>query len=318
MSYKALLFLCPLLGACMAACTPKPAEPPRPDPARIAGHIAYLASDEMKGRGTGSKENLEAARYIAEQLASYGLTPKGTEGYFQPFEAKVTRVTVPDSIRLARNVIGFLDNGADYTVVIGAHYDHLGEGRQGSSKDPAPEGKIHNGADDNASGVAGLLELARYYAAGNEKEPYNLLFIAFSAEELGLLGSKHFTAHPTVPLDSIHFMVNMDMIGRYDPARGLGIGGFGTSPAWPRVFEGVTGQVKFFTDPAGEGGSDHASFFSKGIPVLFFHTGGHPDYHMPGDDTEKVDVQAEAAILELAIELIGRTMELPKLEFQTP
>src|SRR5690606_25928478 len=128
---------------------------------------------------------------------------------------------------------------------------------------PAPEGKIHNGADDNASGVAGLLELARYYAAGNEKEPYNLLFIAFSAEELGLLGSKHFTAHPTVPLDSIHFMVNMDMIGRYDPARGLGIGGFGTSPALPGVSEGDKGQVKFFTYSAVLGVLDHDYIFSK-------------------------------------------------------
>src|SRR5690606_2398482 len=136
---------------------------------------------------------------------------------FQPFEAKITRVTVPDSIRLARNVIGFLDNGAEYTVVIGAHYDHLGEGRQGSSKDPHPEGKVHNGADDNASGVAGLLELARYFSSGTEKEPCNFLFIAFSAEELGLLGSRYFTNNPTLPLDSINFMVNMDMIGRYNP-----------------------------------------------------------------------------------------------------
>src|SRR3546814_1752534 len=107
--------------------------------------------------------------------------------------------------------LGLLDNGAEYTIVIGAHYDHLGEGRQGSSKDVHPEGKIHNGADDNASGVAGLLEMARYFSSGTEKEPYNVLFIAFSAEELGLLGSKYFAAHSTIPLDSLNFMVNMDM-----------------------------------------------------------------------------------------------------------
>src|SRR5690606_36266600 len=111
-----------------------------------------------------------------------------------------TRVTVKDSIRRANNLLGFLDNGAPYTIVIGAHYDHLGLGMQGGSKDPEPAGKIHNGADDNASGVAGLLELARYFSENNQTEPYNFLFIAFAAEELGLLGSRYFVEHPTLPL----------------------------------------------------------------------------------------------------------------------
>lgn len=289
-----------------------------PDSARIAAHIRFLASDEMRGRGTGSEETRKAAGYIAGLFRDYGLEPKGTQGYYQPFSARVTKVKIDDSIRIARNVIGFLDNGAEYTIVIGAHYDHLGEGRQGSSKDPSPEGKIHNGADDNASGVAGLLEMARYFSSGAVKEPCNFLFIAFSAEELGLLGSKHFTGHPTIPLQSVNFMVNMDMIGRYNPQRGVGIGGYGTSPSWPEIFEGVKGKVKFFTDPAGSGGSDHGSFYAKGLPVLFFHTGGHEDYHMPGDDIEKVDAGAEAAILEIGIQLIENAMELPKLRFQKP
>ncbi|HEY9561408.1 MAG TPA: M20/M25/M40 family metallo-hydrolase [Anseongella sp.] len=292
--------------------------PAAPDTTQIAKHIAFLASDDMRGRGTGSDEVRQAGEYIAGLFDEYGLTPKGTSGYYQPFTAKVTRVKVEDSIRNARNVIGLLDNGAEYTIVIGAHYDHLGEGRQGSSKDVHPEGKIHNGADDNASGVAGLLEMARYFSSGTEKEPYNVLFIAFSAEELGLLGSKYFAAHSTIPLDSLNFMVNMDMIGRYNSKRGVGIGGYGTSPSWPEIFEGVKGDVKFFTDPAGSGGSDHGSFYAKQLPVLFFHTGGHDDYHMPGDDVEKVDVKSEAAILEIGIHLIERAMELPKLTFQTP
>lgn len=287
-----------------------------PAPDSIAAHIAFLASDQMKGRGTGTEEIRRAAAYIAARFQDYGLRPGGTTGFFQPFTAKISHAEAADSVREARNIIGFLDNRAPYTIIIGAHYDHLGQGRQGSSNAPRPEGKIHNGADDNASGIAGLLELARYFSSGTVREPFNFLFIAFSAEELGLLGSKYFTRHPTIPLGAVNFMVNMDMIGRYDPERGVGIGGYGTSPSWPQVFEGVGGSVKFFTDPAGSGGSDHASFYAAGLPVLFFHTGGHPDYHMPGDDIEKVDVQSEAAILEIAIQLLENAMELPKLEFR--
>lgn len=326
MRRRVLFFIICLIAA---ACTPEPKRGDSPDPIKIKEHINFLASDEMQGRGTGSEGNRRAAEYIADHFDNYRLAPKGTQGYFQPFTAKVTKVSVADSIRPARNVIGFLDNGAEYTIVIGAHYDHLGEGRQGSSKDPDPEGKIHNGADDNASGVAGLLEMARYFTSGTIKESYNFLFIAFSAEELGLVGSGYFTDHPTIPLNSINFMLNMDMIGRYNPERGLGIGGYGTSPSWPAIFEGVKGsegekgkggqegKIKFFTDPAGSGGSDHGSFYAKNLPVLFFHTGGHPDYHMPGDDIGKVDVKAEAAILEIGIRLIENAMELPKLEFKT-
>ncbi len=287
-----------------------------PAPENLARHINYLASDKMKGRGTGSRQNLKAAKYVAKQFKKYHLTPKGTNGYFQPFTARVRRVVVPDSLRETRNVLGFLDNGAEYTIVIGAHFDHLGLGKQGSSKADNPEGQIHNGADDNASGVAGLLELARYFSENDTKEPYNFLFVAFGAEELGLQGSRYFVDHPTLPLNKINFMANMDMIGRYNPDRGVGIGGYGTTAAWPGIFEGVTSEVKFFTDRAGSGGSDHGSFYAKDMPVLFFHTGGHDDYHKPTDDADKVNVKAEAAILKIEIDLIENAMKGPKLEFQ--
>ncbi|AXE18480.1 peptidase M28 [Runella rosea] len=288
---------------------------PRIDANRVAKHINYLASDKMKGRGTGSKENAKAAKYIIKQFKKLDLTPLGTDGYRQPFTAKVRRIVVPDSIRPANNVIGFLDNGAPYTIVIGAHYDHLGTGTQGSSRDKAPQGKIHNGADDNASGVAGLLELARYYAQNDVKEPYNFLFIAFGAEELGLVGSRYFVNNPTLPLDKIHFMSNMDMIGRYNADRGVGIGGYGTSDAWPEVFKEVKGSVKFFTDRSGSGGADHASFYAKKVPVLFFHTGGHDDYHMPSDDPEKIDIPSAVGILDIHIQLIENAMKRPKLVY---
>ncbi|MGS2763869.1 M20/M25/M40 family metallo-hydrolase [Sinomicrobium sp. M5D2P9] len=287
----------------------------RPDATIIQQHINILAADKMKGRGTGSKELKKAARYIERQYKKYGLSPAGTRKYKQPFIARVKKVVVKDSLRKANNIIGFLDNKAPYTIVIGAHYDHLGLGEQGSSKHPEPEGLIHNGADDNASGVAGLLELARYFSGNGETEPYNFLFIAFSAEELGLLGSGYFVEHPVLPLKDIHFMLNMDMIGRYDPERGIGIGGYGTSSDWPSVFEDVQAGVKFFTDNAGSGGSDHGSFYTRQIPVLFFHTGGHPDYHMPSDDADKVNAEAEAKIIDLEIQIIENAMKREKLPF---
>lgn len=285
------------------------------DESLVRKHIYRLASDKMKGRGTGSKELDKAARYIERHFKKYGLVPMGSERYRQPFTATVRRVVVVDSVRKASNLVGFLDNDAPYTIIIGAHYDHLGMGRQGSSLDSLPEGKIHNGADDNASGVAGLLELARHFSQNDRKEPYNFLFIAFSAEELGLLGSRHFVENPSLPLGQVHFMLNMDMIGRYNPERGIGIGGYGTSPSWPEVFNPVDTSIKFFTDNAGKGGSDHHTFYMKNIPVLFFHTGGHPDYHAPGDDPDKINYDAMVEIIDLEIQLIENAMKQRKLSF---
>lgn len=282
---------------------------------KLKKHIYYLADDKMKGRGTGSKGVEKAANYIEREFKKYGLTPKGEKGFRQSFEARVRRVVVTDSIRNADNIIGYIDNGATYTVVIGAHYDHLGEGHQGSSKDSLGVGKIHNGADDNASGVAGLLELARHYASNGDKEPYNLLFIAFGAEELGLIGSKYFTEHPTVPLKNLHWMLNMDMIGRYNPENGVAIIGHGTSSKFPGIFNGITSAIKFYTSRDGNGGSDQTSFYKKNIPVLFFHTGGHEDYHKPSDDPDKVDYSALRSILELEREVIDRSMKVSKMDF---
>lgn len=283
---------------------------------KLKEHIYYLASDNMKGRETGSKEVKKAAKYIEKHFKKYGLTPQGEKGYRQTFEAIVRRVVVPDSIRKADNVIGFLDNGAEHTIVVGAHYDHLGYGTIGGSLDTLNIGKIHNGADDNASGVAGLLELARHYSQNDIVEPYNILFIAFGAEELGLVGSRYFTENPTIPLENIHWMLNMDMIGRYNPDNGLAIIGHGTSSAFPRIFEGITSDIKFYTSKDGNGGSDQTSFYRKDIPVLFFHTGGHPDYHASGDDPEKIDYNALKSILELEIDVLDNSMkEEKKMDF---
>lgn len=277
-------------------------------------HISYLASDKMKGRETGSNQVLKAANYIEKEFKKYGLIPKGTEGYRQEFIAKITRVVVKDSVRVAENVIGYIDNNAPKTIVIGAHYDHIGHGKI-SSRDTLNIGKVHNGADDNASGVAGMLELARIYATNEIQEDFNLLFIAFGAEELGLLGSKYFTEKPTIPLNSIHWMLNFDMIGRYQEENGLAIIGHGTSSKFPEITEGITSDIKFHTSKDGNGGSDQTSFYRKDIPVLFFHTGGHPDYHGSGDDEEKINYKALHSILQIAKEVLDNSMKVEEMDF---
>ncbi len=286
-------------------------------------HITFLASDDLKGRGTSTPDEKRAADYIAEYFRSLGLQPKGDKAlYFQVFPLIKKIDVLPDSNRLAMNVIGFLDNGKPHTIVIGAHFDHLGLGYDGSSLDSEPKGKIHNGADDNASGVAGMLELARMYATNNVKEPYNILFMGFSGEELGLLGSKHFGEHPTIPLETVHCMVNLDMIGRFNEAKKeLVVGGTGTSPNFEPLVKSIaersfSNEFALALDSSGVGPSDHTSFYLKKIPVLFFFTGVHSDYHKPSDDIERINFAGQTKVLRFVKTIIDSLQSAPKLAFQ--
>jgi Zn-dependent M28 family amino/carboxypeptidase len=203
-------------------------------------------------------------------------------------------------------VIGFLDNDAKKTIVIGAHYDHLGKGYQGSSLSPDSKNKIHNGADDNASGTTGLIELATYLAKNTVKERHNYLFIAFSGEELGLLGSKYFTNTPTVPLNKVSCMINMDMIGRFQEEKGIIVSGWGTSPAWGKLIPNIAKKqsMKYTVDSSGVGASDHTSFYLKDIPVVQFFTGSHGDYHKISDDADKVNAEGEVKVINLVADLL--------------
>jgi aminopeptidase YwaD len=172
---------------------------------------------------------------------------------------------------------------------------------------------IHNGADDNASGTAALIELARMLKKSAPKNN-NYLFISFSGEELGLFGSKYWLEHPTVDVQP-NYMINMDMVGRYDTAHKLTIGGYGTSPVWSRVLGTAnTGLVTKY-DSSGSGPSDHAAFYRKDIPVLFFFTGSHSDYHKATDDADKINYEGEKQIVKYVYNLVSSLDDKGKLAF---
>ncbi len=217
-------------------------------------------------------------------------------------------VAIEKKRTLARNVVGMIP-GTDPdagSVILGAHYDHLGRGNS-SSLDPDAIGKIHNGADDNASGTSAVVELARVFAQG-EPPRRNIVFALFSGEELGLLGSAHMAGHPPVALETVQAMLNLDMVGRPND-KSVQIGGVGTSP----VFEGLVEEtmkeswLEANTSSSGIGPSDHTSFFAKGVPVLFFFSGLHSDYHRPSDDTDEIDAEGYTEIVRV-VEVLARNL----------
>jgi Zn-dependent M28 family amino/carboxypeptidase len=228
------------------------------------------------------------------------------------------KTDIGEKKRTGHNVIGYIDNGAPTTVVLGAHFDHLGYGEDGNSMLRNADKLIHNGADDNASGTAALIELARLLKASKNKDN-NFLFIAFSAEELGLNGSKYFTENPTIDLSKVSYMINMDMVGRLnDSSKVLTVGGYGTSPWWPQVISSAKDRKSYFSikiDSSGTGPSDHTSFYRKDIPVLFFFTGLHTDYHRPSDDFEKINYLGELQIVKYISDIINKTRQQGKLAF---
>ncbi len=224
-------------------------------------------------------------------------------------------ISIVPNIRWGHNVSGWINNHAAQTIVLGAHYDHLGYGEDHNSLYSGTTPMIHNGADDNASGTGGLLALQKLLSTNNEKK-FNYCFVSFSGEELGLYGSKYFTEHSPVDRNSVNYMVNMDMIGRLnDSTHGLTIGGFGTSPEWAKLININDAYFKIKVDSAGSGPSDHTSFYKKDIPVLFFFTGTHSDYHKPSDDADKINFEGELKIVRYIQSIISQTSSLEKLAF---
>ncbi len=424
-------------------------------------HVQYLASDELEGREAGTDSEKKAADYIKKEFSNIGLSPMGTDGYFQDFEfiigknlgentftidgvsldveeeyfplnytgnaavsgeildvgfgieaedlnyndyssvsaptgkifvinisspdgihphskyldyhnvrqrvkdaalkgaiavilinedpnteapvknytEKMARVTIPvvfvddaakvngklnadlevslvDDERTARNVIGYIDNNTENTVIIGAHFDHLGYGEHGGSLYRGDEDQIHNGADDNASGTSMLIEISR--AIKNTKlSNSNFLFIAFSGEEKGLLGANYFTKNPTIDLDQVSYMLNMDMVGRLDTADySLAVSGVGTSPVWnPVLNDNIPDPLKIVTTESGVGPSDHTAFYLSDIPVLHFFTGTHENYHKPSDDADLINYDGMVAVYSYILNVIIDLDTEPKLTF---
>lgn len=278
----------------------------------IYSHIEFLASDSLQGRESGTEFEALASNYIIQKFEEFGVQPKGDDGTFlQAFTINTARLTNPHASddaegerRVANNVVGWIpgrSNTNEY-VIIGAHYDHLGYGSFGSLyRGDTP--RIHNGADDNASGTAGLLELAHYFS---ENPPVdNILLLAFSGEEMGLLGSAHYVEKPTVDLSQAKAMINLDMIGRMSD-KNLLIFGVGTTPKWSGLALAVNeDSLSLNLVEDGTGASDHTSFYYKNIPVLHYFTDTHSDYHRPSDDLAYIEVEGQ----ELVVDHVARMVD---------
>ena len=225
------------------------------------------------------------------------------------------KIDIGNKVRTGHNVIGYIDNAAVNTIIIGAHYDHLGFGEDHNSLFIGTTPAIHNGADDNASGTSAMIEVSKLMKAANLKK-YNYLFIAFSGEELGLYGSKYFTEHSTINLSTANYMINLDMVGRLnDSTRGLNIGGYGTSPTWGEMLNAKDNYFAIKFDSSGTGPSDHTSFYRKDIPVLFFFTGVHSDYHKPSDDADKINYTGQLKVVNYIYDIVVATNKKEKLSF---
>ncbi len=212
------------------------------------------------------------------------------------------------------NVVGYIDNNKPYTVVIGAHYDHLGHGWKGSLH-AANDSAIHNGADDNASGVAMVIELARMLKNNKSLDKNNYMFIAFSGEELGLYGSKWFVDHSPVPMEKINYMINLDMVGRLDSNEVLIINGTGTAPDFSELDSLPIDGLRTKCGLSGFGPSDHSSFYLKDVPVIHFFTGTHEDYHKPSDDEYKINYDGMVKIYDYIVRVITELNGREKLTF---
>jgi hypothetical protein len=283
---------------------------PKKSVARMKKSLVYLASDKLEGRQTGTSGEKLAYEYIGSQFKKAGLLPLGDSGtYLQAFEVSSKEK------REGHNVLGFIDNHAPSTIVLGAHFDHLGYGQDKNSlySDSVP--MIHNGADDNASGTSMLIELSKWLKKSSLKK-YNFLLVSFSGEELGLFGSKYLTEHFPLPISQVNCMINMDMVGRLnDSSHSISIGGFGTSPAWGDIVKANDAYLRIKLDSSGMGPSDHASFYKKDIPVLFFFTGTHSDYHKPSDDADKINFTGMSYILSYVKNVLSKINSQDKMSF---
>lgn len=295
---------------------------------RILNDIRYLADDAREGRGVGTTGLDSAAAYVARQFQIAGLRPAGTNGFLQPFTLDPTAPALAHSsvgAAAVENVVAMIPGQgtlASQIVVLGAHYDHLGYGGPGSL-DPDSVGVVHNGADDNASGTAALLETARILNRRVAPEQRTLVFVAFTAEELGLLGSDYYVKHVTQPIDSTFAMVNFDMVGRLRENKLVAIG-TGSAPELPQLLDSVNTGYGLGVSPVDDpwGRSDHSSFYGAGVPVIHFFTDNHEDYHRTTDDWNTINVEGIQRVslfaADVAWALATRTGPLTYIDVPQP
>lgn len=287
----------------------------------IKDDVIFLSSDSLEGRETGTQGEVKAGEYIKKRFIKIGLQPLENNNYFQNFTFKPK--TNPhqeisfskqknDSTITGKNIIGYIDNQAKKTIIIGAHYDHLGYGNE-NSLHRGEKNLIHNGADDNASGVAMMIDLASKLRVANKNNNY--LFIAFSGEEIGLLGSNYYTKNAIIKMSNINYMINMDMVGRLNEDTALAIYGLGTSPIFKQTINANNTKFKIIQKESGVGPSDHTSFYLNDIPVLHFFTGQHEDYHKPSDDYDKINFEGMDIISNYIFDIISDLNDNEKLSF---
>lgn len=283
--------------------------------------VIFLADDKLEGRGTGTEGERIAAEYIAKRFESLGFVGKGTDGFYQDFTFtpkkdphSEVKYEEGDNSITGRNILGYLDNQAEQTIIIGAHYDHLGYGDHGGSLYRGEEKMVHNGADDNASGVAMMMYLAARLKETNKSNNY--LFMAFSGEEMGLLGSNYFVKNTTLPIESINYMINMDMVGRLKTDSTLAVYGTGTSPIFKQTISGNNKNFKIVEHESGVGPSDHTSFYLNDIPVLHFFTGQHGDYHRPSDDSDLINYEGMNIVSDYIYSIITDLNDDGELAFK--
>lgn len=292
------------------------------DTARVRADIDYLASDALEGRGTGAPGNDSAAAYLAREYARLGLTkleratscPEmrsgvrecvvGRASYLQYFSARSAAAAHAGlTAELPTQNVIAMQPGTDRAlrgeyIVIGAHYDHLGRSSF-DAMDPEAKDAIRHGADDNASGTAAVLELARLFHAAPARRP--IIFVNFSGEELGDLGSEYFVEHSPVALDSVDAMLNFDMVGRLRDEK-LIVYGVATAAELRGIVDSANTAPALSITPIGDGfgPSDHASFYAKNVPVLQFFTDMHEDYHKATDVASKINIPGEARVIDYA------------------
>lgn len=281
------------------------------------GAIGAVIYDQYGAKFT--QEFNKRSDYETIDIPAAFLTYSGYQAYLQNGEEVQLdmNITIKKTELVGHNIASYVDNGAKYTVVLGAHYDHLGMGQDGNSRYTGGAA-IHNGADDNASGTAALMQLATWVSSNKDMKAYNYLFLHFSAEELGLIGSKAFVKDMGLDSNTIAYMINMDMIGRLnDSTHSLTIGGIGTSKTLASTVNsyGSAAQFKLALDSSGVGPSDHSSFYYQGIPVLFFFTGTHTDYHKPSDDADKINYEGEAMVMRYIYDVVSKMENFPKPQF---